>query len=74
MDGDPNGLQAIRDGYLDFNVNQDPIMLGKLAIELCDKAIKGEAIEEKMVPVENVPITIDNVDNPDYWGNIFGKK
>lgn len=74
MDGDPNGLQAIREGYLDFNLNQDPIMLGELAMELCHNAITGKEIKEIMVPVENVPITNENVDNPKFWGNVFAKK
>jgi ABC-type sugar transport system substrate-binding protein len=73
MDGDPNGLQALRDGYLDFNLNQDPIMLGKLAVELAQKAITKQKIPNTMVPVENVPITVANADNPGYWGNVFKK-
>lgn len=71
MDGAPDGLEGIRQGYLDFNLNQDPIMLGQLVVDLAHKLIMGEDLPELMVPVENVPVTIENVDNPTYWGNIF---
>lgn len=71
MDGAPEGLDAIRDGYLDFNVNQDPIMLGELVIDLARQIINGDEIIQIMVPVENVPITRENVDDPSLWGNVF---
>jgi len=73
MDGDPNGLQALRDGYLDINVNQDPIMLGQLAMDLARKGIEKQSIPNTMVPVENVPITVANADTPTFWGNVFKK-
>ncbi|MBC7442290.1 MAG: substrate-binding domain-containing protein [Ramlibacter sp.] len=60
FDGTSDGLAAIKAGTLVATIAQQPAELGKLAIELAVKAIKGEKIE-KTVPVEVVSVTKTNV-------------
>ncbi|WP_370292580.1 substrate-binding domain-containing protein [Cryobacterium sp. TMT2-10] len=60
FDGTSDGLAAIKAGTLVATIAQQPAELGKLAVELAVKAIKGEKIE-KNVPVEVVSVTKTNV-------------
>jgi ribose transport system substrate-binding protein len=60
FDGTTDGLAAIKAGTLVATIAQQPAKLGKLAVELAVKAIKGKTIE-KTVPVEVVAVTKSNV-------------
>jgi ABC-type sugar transport system substrate-binding protein len=60
FDGTADGLAAIKKGTLVATIAQQPAELGKLAIELAVKAIKGDKIK-KTVPVEVVSVTKTNV-------------
>ncbi len=53
--------QAIKSGIVQATVAQSPARLAKLAVEAADKAVKGEAVEKKIV-IETPLITKDNVD------------
>lgn len=45
IDGEPGGLNWIRDGYQDACVSQDPIAYGEIAVELLAKhSMKGEDV------------------------------
>jgi len=73
IDGTPSALDRIRNGIQDATVGQDPVTVGKVAMNFAVKLIKGESIETKfgIVPVL---ITKDNVDTPEFWGNAYAKK
>jgi ribose transport system substrate-binding protein len=60
FDGTTDGLAAIKAGTLVATIAQQPAQLGKLAIELAVKIIKGETIE-KTVPVKVLSVTKTNV-------------
>ncbi|MDJ0325135.1 substrate-binding domain-containing protein [Cryobacterium sp. PH31-AA6] len=60
FDGTSDGLAAIEAGTLVATIAQQPAELGRLAVELAVKAIKGTKIE-KTVPVEVVSVTKTNV-------------
>ena len=60
FDGTADGLAAIEAGTLVATIAQQPAELGRLAVELAVKAIKGEKIE-KTVPVEVVAVSKANV-------------
>ncbi len=60
FDGTADGLAAIEAGTLVATIAQQPAELGKLAVELAVKAIKGTKID-KTVPVEVVSVTKTNV-------------
>lgn len=70
IDGGPAGLQAIRDGYMDADIQQNPI---KNAIT-CAKAVLEYLIPGKEIPVHYYEVGIDvidasNVDTGDWWGD-----
>lgn len=45
IDGSPNGLQWIREGYMDADISQDPIAYGEIAVEMLAKhSLKGQAV------------------------------
>ena len=60
FDGTSDGLAAIQKGTMVATIAQQPAELGKLAVELAVKAIKGTKID-KTVPVEVVSVTKTNV-------------
>jgi ribose transport system substrate-binding protein len=60
FDGTSEGLAAIKAGTLVATIAQQPAELGKLAVELAVKAIKGTKIA-KTVPVKVVSVTKTNV-------------
>ena len=60
FDGTSDGLAAIEAGTLVATIAQQPAELGRLAVELAVKAIKGTKID-KTVPVEVVSVTKTNV-------------
>ncbi|MFV0434046.1 MAG: sugar ABC transporter substrate-binding protein [Leucobacter sp.] len=84
IDGSPDGLQAVRDGYLDFLASQPAAEYGSTSAEWMEKAFTGE--EPKVGETEHgsevrdidgslvdvipfVPVTKDNVDDSSLWGN-----
>lgn len=57
-------LDAIRDGYVDGAVDQNPYLIGRTAVLNAIKVLNGETVEKKIdVPVTWV--TIDNLDDPE---------
>lgn len=70
IDGTPLALERIRNGEQDATVNQDPFDMGALAVQAAVAALNGEELPpEQLLPPTLV--TIDNVDDPTLWGNVF---
>lgn len=84
IDGSPEGLQAIRDGYMDNLVAQPLVQQTEQAVAYLKIALEGgevvpgptghgsEIIEEDGVFTDFIPalfVTLDNVDDPAIWGN-----
>lgn len=84
IDGSPEGLQAIRDGYMDNLVAQPLVQQCEQAVKYLKLALEGgtvqagptdhgsEIIEENGVLTDFIPalfVTIDNVDDKAIWGN-----
>lgn len=45
IDGEPNALNWIREGYMDACVSQDPVAYGEIAVEMLQKySLQGEAV------------------------------
>jgi ribose transport system substrate-binding protein len=61
FDGTADGLAAIKKGSLHATIAQQPAQLGRLAVQLAAKALKGEKIDA-IVPVAVVSVTQANVD------------
>jgi len=70
VDGTPLALDRIREGTQDATMNQDPFVMGALALSTMVDILNGETVE-KLQLTEPSLITKENVDDPDLWGNVF---
>lgn len=57
--------EMMRAGCADYVVAQQPVLIGRLAVRLADKLIKGEKIEQKYISVALIPVTPDSLANLD---------
>lgn len=62
FNGDPEELQAIRDGILAGTIAQQPWMIGYESVMLLQDIFNGEELEEEIVPVEVKLVTPENID------------
>jgi ribose transport system substrate-binding protein len=70
IDGTPLALQRIRNGEEDATVQQDPFVMGALAVDSAVNSLAGkESPPQQLLPPTLV--TKDNVDTPTLWGNEF---
>lgn len=86
IDGAPEALQAIRDGYQDLTLSQPFPDYATYAVEYLQRAMAGETFEpgptehgSEIVEDDNgvltdflspILVTIDNVDSDDAWANV----
>ena len=49
--------EMMRLGCADFVVAQQPVLIGRTAIQLADKLVKGVALDKKLVEISLVPVT-----------------
>ena len=56
FDGTQDGVKSVERGKMAATVAQQPEKIGSMGIEIADKVIKGEKVEQK-VPVELKLIT-----------------
>ena len=68
IDGVADALEAIRQGSIDVTISQDPIGMGKKAIELAIQAVNGETVEKDQIQGHYV-IDSTNVDDETNWAN-----
>jgi ABC-type sugar transport system substrate-binding protein len=54
--------EMMRLGCADYVVAQQPALIGRTAIQLADKVIKGVALDKKLVEISLVPVTKANLD------------
>ncbi|MGI6175058.1 MAG: sugar ABC transporter substrate-binding protein [Christensenellales bacterium] len=71
VDGTPASLELIRDKYLDATCAQPAILMAESAIDMLDKALKGEVALDAKIDNSLAPTvgTIDNVDSDELWAN-----
>ncbi|WGW12211.1 sugar ABC transporter substrate-binding protein [Saxibacter everestensis] len=70
VDGTPLALQRIRDGSEAATVDQDPYVMGSLALQTVVDLLDDKEVE-KLQLTEPKLITKDNVDDAKLWGNVF---
>ena len=70
FDGDNNGLQGIKDGYIETDASQGAVAQGKLCIENAIKLAKGEKLADEVIKDPGVLINMDNIltEGPKNWG------
>ena len=63
IDGQQEVLQAIKDGKWDLTVYQTPEMMADKAIEVAQKVLAGEEIDEYNQNTDYYLVTAENVDD-----------
>jgi ribose transport system substrate-binding protein len=64
-DGSPESIALLREGKIDGIVVQEAVGQGLVAAQELFKAIKGEEIKEKDIPLPEPLVTTENVDDPE---------
>jgi ribose transport system substrate-binding protein len=57
--------EMMRAGCADYVVAQQPIAIGRTAVQLADKLVSGSAVDAKLVEIPLIPVTKDNLDSLD---------
>ncbi len=60
--GDPEEIQAMRDGIMAADIAQQPYNIGYAAVQLLKKIWAGEKYEDAVVPVDVALLTPDTID------------
>lgn len=71
-DGAPESLDALREGYLDACISQNPLGMGEKAIEMIDRYLReGIPAEESVFRYPLFEITAETIDSPEFaaYGN-----
>jgi ABC-type sugar transport system substrate-binding protein len=55
--------EMMRVGCVDYVVAQQPVLIGRTAVIMADKVIKGEPLEKKLDEVPLIPVTTANLDS-----------
>jgi ribose transport system substrate-binding protein len=72
VDGTPEALQRIRDGKEEATINQDPFLMGSLAVKTAADVLAGKQVPAQQLTPPTL-VTKANVDDPNLWGNKFKK-
>ena len=73
VDGGPQGLNAIRNKYVDAIAAQSKLIMSYEAMNLAYKALNGETITESIIKIQPVAVTLENVDDETLWANAINK-
>lgn len=65
VDGNPEGIQAVRDGRIDATISQNPITMGKDTIQMAYDYITSGTVPEEKTESPQALITKDNIDSPE---------
>ena len=63
IDGNPEGIQAIRDGRIDATISQNPITMANSTIQMIYDYIKNGTVPEAYTESPQILITEDNIDS-----------
>jgi len=63
IDGNPEGIQAIRDGRIDATISQNPITMAKNTIQMVYDYVKNGTVPEAETESPQILITKDNIDS-----------
>jgi ribose transport system substrate-binding protein len=61
----PAAEELMRAGCVDYVVAQQPVVIGRTAVQLADQLIRGESPDPKLVEIPLIPVTPENVDAVD---------
>ena len=69
VDGGAQGLDAIRNGFIDGIASQSLIEMGRKAAEIAYTAAMGESVEDSVVRLSPTLATPETVDSDQLWAN-----
>jgi len=58
----PAAEELMRAGCVDYVVAQQTVLIGRIAVRLADQLASGKTLDKKLIEVDLIPVTIDNVD------------
>jgi len=61
----PTAEELMRAGCVDYVVAQQPVAIGRAAVQLADKIVRGESPDPKLVELPLIPVTPSNLDSID---------
>lgn len=73
VDGGPQGLNAIRNNYVDGIAAQSKLLMSYEAMDLAYKTLNGETVSESVVKIPPVAVTIENVEDTSLWANAINQ-
>ncbi len=69
VDGGPNGLACVKDGYIDAMAQQSLLVMGSDALDAVLSAAGGETIDPNIIRLSPVEVTVENADSDELWPN-----
>ena len=69
VDGGPNGITAVKDGYIDAMAEQGLLVMGSEALETVLSAIDGGTVADSHIQLDPIAVTKDNADSDELWPN-----
>ena len=57
--------ELMRAGCVDYVVAQQPVVIGRTAVQLADQLIRGEEPDQKLIEIPLIPVTPDNLESVD---------
>lgn len=73
VDGGPQGLEGIRNDYIDGIAAQSKLLMSEEAVMLAYNAVIGESNEEEIIRIPPTPVTKENVEDETLWANVINK-
>jgi ABC-type sugar transport system substrate-binding protein len=67
IDGDPTGLKGIRDGFIDADAENNPVLFAAVAVNMAIAKVHGLDIPSEIV-LSPAVITKATVSAPERWG------
>lgn len=61
----PAAEELMRAGCVDYVVAQQPVVIGRTAVQLADQLTKGETPDPKLIEIPLIPVTPDTLDSVD---------
>lgn len=67
VDGGPQGVEEVKNGFIDGIAQQSLLDMGSMAVEAAADAINGKTIDNPVIQLSPVLVTIDNADSGELW-------
>lgn len=73
VDGGPQGLEGVRNNYIDGIAAQSKLLMSEEAMRLAYNAVIGQKNDETIIRIPPTDVTKENVDDETLWANAIKK-